>query len=104
MEWVHKQLLKIKLYAMIIDWTKVCVLPGFSPLPLYTVATFFFTEIGKEMGVNPETVWYIYFKKGLMAIENYCKTNKTHSDENIDDRILDAVNYLIILYGITKQK
>jgi membrane protein len=52
MEWVHNQLLRIKLYAMFVDWTKVCVLPGFSPLPLYTVATFFFKEIGKDSLVN----------------------------------------------------
>ncbi|MNK03401.1 ribonuclease BN [compost metagenome] len=37
---------------MLIEWTKVCVLPGFSPLPLYTVATFFFREVGKEALVN----------------------------------------------------
>jgi membrane protein len=37
---------------MLIDWTKVCVLPGFSPLPIYTVATFFFKEIAKETLVN----------------------------------------------------
>jgi membrane protein len=52
MEWVHNQLLRIKFYSMFIDWTKVCVLPGFSPLPLYTVATFFFKEIGKDSLVN----------------------------------------------------
>ncbi|HMI02436.1 MAG TPA: YihY/virulence factor BrkB family protein [Pedobacter sp.] len=52
MEWVHNQLLKIKLYSLFVDWTKVCVLPGFSPLPLYTVATFFFKEIGKDSLVN----------------------------------------------------
>jgi len=52
MIWIHKQLLKLKLYAMFIAWTKVCVLPGFSPLPIYTVATFFFKEIGKEALVN----------------------------------------------------
>ena len=52
MEWIHKQLLKIRLYEMLVDWTKVCILPGFSPLPLYTVASFFFTEIGKESLVN----------------------------------------------------
>jgi membrane protein len=52
MEWIHKQLLKIRLYSMFISWTKVCVLPGFSPLPIYTVATFFFKEIGKESLVN----------------------------------------------------
>src|ERR1044071_666497 len=37
---------------MFIEWTKACVLPGFSPLPLYTVATFFFQEIGKDSLVN----------------------------------------------------
>ena len=52
MEWVHKQLLKIRIYALFIDWTKVCILPGFSPLPLYTVASFFFQEIGKDSLVN----------------------------------------------------
>lgn len=52
MEWIHKQLLRIRLYSMFVDWTKVCVLPGFSPLPLYTVASFFFKEIGKDSLVN----------------------------------------------------
>jgi len=52
MEWVHQQLLKIRIYAMFIEWTKVCILPGFSPLPLYTVASFFLKEIGKDSLVN----------------------------------------------------
>jgi membrane protein len=52
MNWVHKQLLRLKFYCLFIEWTKVCVLPGFSPLPLYTVATFFFKEIGKDTLVN----------------------------------------------------
>lgn len=52
MNWIHKQLLKLKLYSLFIEWTKVCVLPGFSPLPIYTVATFFFKEIGKDTLVN----------------------------------------------------
>lgn len=52
MNWIHNQLLKLRLYSMFIAWTKVCVLPGFSPLPIYTVAIFFFKEIGKESLVN----------------------------------------------------
>ncbi|EDM38126.1 hypothetical protein PBAL39_00887 [Pedobacter sp. BAL39] len=52
MEWVHRQLLKLKFYALFIEWTKGCILPGFSPLPLYTVGTFFFKEIGKDSLVN----------------------------------------------------
>lgn len=52
MKWLHRHLLKFRFYSMFIEWTKACVLPGFSPLPLYTVATFFFREIGKEALVN----------------------------------------------------
>lgn len=52
MNWIHKKLLKLKIYSLFIEWTKVCVLPGFAPLPLYTVATFFFKEIAKDTLVN----------------------------------------------------
>ncbi len=37
---------------MFIDWSKTVVFPGFSPLPLYTVGTFFFQEISKDSLVN----------------------------------------------------
>ncbi|WP_158799861.1 YihY/virulence factor BrkB family protein [Pedobacter sp. L105] len=52
MIWVHRQLLKIHLYALFIEWTKGCILPGFSPLPLYTIGAFFFKEIAKDSLVN----------------------------------------------------
>lgn len=48
MEWLHRQLLRLKFYADFIEWTKGCILPGFSPLPLYTIAAFFFKEIKKD--------------------------------------------------------
>jgi len=37
---------------LFIEWTKVYILPGFSPIPLYTVASFFLKEIQKEALVN----------------------------------------------------
>lgn len=52
MNWIHKKLLKLKIYSLFIAWTKVCVLPGFAPLPLYTIGTFFFKEIAKDTLVN----------------------------------------------------
>lgn len=52
MIWLHWQLLRLKSYSAFIEWTKDCVLPGFSPLPLYTIAVFFFKEISKESLVN----------------------------------------------------
>lgn len=52
MIWFHQLLLKFRPYYLLIEWTKVLILPGFSPLPLYTVATFFFQEIGKDELIN----------------------------------------------------
>jgi membrane protein len=52
MNWLHRFLCKLKPYRLFIEWTKVVILPGFSPLPLYTVAVFFFQEIGKDSLVN----------------------------------------------------
>lgn len=37
---------------MLLEWSKVIILPGFSPLPLYTVGFFFFQEIAKDSLVN----------------------------------------------------
>jgi membrane protein len=50
--WFHKILFKLKPYRLLVEWTKVIVIPGFSPLPLYTVLTFFFQEISKDSLVN----------------------------------------------------
>ncbi|HUH32704.1 MAG TPA: YihY/virulence factor BrkB family protein [Daejeonella sp.] len=52
MIWLHKILLRFRPYYLLIEWTKVMILPGFSPLPLYTVASFFFQEIGKDSLIN----------------------------------------------------
>lgn len=52
MFWLHKMLLKLRFYYLFVEWTKVMILPGFSPLPLYTVATFFFQEIAKDELIN----------------------------------------------------
>ncbi len=52
MIWLHNILLRFKPYYLLIEWTKILILPGFSPLPLYTVASFFFQEIGKDELIN----------------------------------------------------
>lgn len=49
---LHRWLLKFKPYFLFIEWTKVLILPGFKPLPLYTVGLFFFKELAKESLVN----------------------------------------------------
>lgn len=52
MEWFHRFLCRFKFYQYFLDWTKVIYLPGFRPLPLYTVAAFFFKEIKQDSLVN----------------------------------------------------
>ncbi len=52
MHWLHKFLLRFGFYRHFIEWTKIIILPGFSPLPLYTVGLFFFQEIQKDSLVN----------------------------------------------------
>lgn len=52
MIWLHQILLRFKPYFMMVERTKTIILPGFSPLPLYTVASFFFQEIGKDELIN----------------------------------------------------
>lgn len=49
---IHRWLLKFKPYYLFIEWTKVLILPGFKPLPLYTVGLFFFKELAKESLIN----------------------------------------------------
>jgi len=52
MERLHRLLLKLSLYNSLIEWTKSVVLPGFRPLPLYTIMVFFFGELKKSSLVN----------------------------------------------------
>jgi len=52
MIWLHQFLLKFRPYFLFVERTKTIILPGFSPLPFYTVASFFFQEIGKDELIN----------------------------------------------------
>jgi membrane protein len=52
MRWLHHFLLRFKFYQFIVEWTKYIVIPGFRPLPLYTVIDFFIAEISKSSLVN----------------------------------------------------
>lgn len=52
MKWLHHFLTRFKFYQYFLDWTKIVILPGFRPLPLHTVAVFFFKEVKQETLVN----------------------------------------------------
>ena len=45
MEWLHRFLRRFLVYRYLVECTKYVVFPGFSPISLYTVLVFFFTEL-----------------------------------------------------------
>jgi membrane protein len=48
LEKLHNILLKFKPYVWLIELSKKTDIPGFDKIPLYTVGSFFFAELGKE--------------------------------------------------------
>jgi membrane protein len=52
MKWVHRILIRFKFYQFLTDWAKTVYIPGFRPLPLYTVIVFFIEEIQKTSLTN----------------------------------------------------
>jgi hypothetical protein len=45
-------------------------------------------------------VWYIYFHKHLNSLETYIREGEVFSNESIEGRIYDIINYLIILRAL----
>jgi len=59
-----------------------------------------FKRNAQQMGLNPEDVWMVYFRKHLDAITMAVKDIRTGQmrvvSEPIDGRFDDAINYLIL--------
>ena len=55
-----------------------------------------FKRVGSALGLDPLTVAYVYGAKHFDSITNYVKTRKITSDEPIEGRIADLINYLLI--------
>lgn len=62
-----------------------------------------FKRIGKDIGLNPKVVLYVYLKKHLDSIAYYIKTNDVLS-EPIEGRIKDARVYLALLRGLIEEE
>ncbi len=52
MNWTHRFLLRFGLYRQFITWSQTYILPGFYPLPLYNVMSFFAHEIQQRTLLN----------------------------------------------------
>lgn len=52
MKWLHRILLRFRLYQKFIYWSESFIIPGFGPLPLYDVMAFFAREIQEQTILN----------------------------------------------------
>lgn len=74
------------------DWTKVAIVPGFSPLPLYTVGTFFFQEITKDSLVNKASSLAYSFMLAIFPSLIFLFTLIPYIPiENFQDQLLDLI-------------
>ena len=62
-----------------------------------------FKEGGKRLGLKPEQVLGVYLDKHLEAIHTFIKDGVVKS-EPIEGRVMDAINYLLILLSIYKEQ
>ena len=62
-----------------------------------------FKVVAKELGVSPKQVWYVYFRKHVSSIGQYCADPKRQMSEPIEGRICDAMNYLELLNALDKE-
>ena len=63
-----------------------------------------FKEGSECFGFRSEQVLAIFLKKHIDAIYNYIKTNGQSQSEPIEERIKDAINYLVFLQALIKDK
>ena len=63
-----------------------------------------FKATGYDLNLNPLQVLGIFMKKHWSSIINYIKTGKVYSEEDIDGRIMDLIQYLELTYACIKEK
>lgn len=62
-----------------------------------------FRTAAEAAGVSIEQAWYVYFFKHLSAVQTYVKHGQVES-EPIRGRIVDCINYLLLLWLIVREK
>lgn len=62
----------------------------------------------KEFGLTQFQSWAIFFNKHKSSIYNAIKNNPenpdTNSSEDLESRIIDCINYLLLLYCLKEEK
>lgn len=63
-----------------------------------------FKVVAEEIGITPEQVWYVYFRKHVASISQYAKDPTKKTAEPIWERISDCINYLEILAALHAER
>lgn len=62
-------------------------------------ALYQFKNTASQIGASPEQAIAFGLTKHMNSILSYIRDGKVHSNESIEDRIADAINYLGFLYA-----
>lgn len=62
-----------------------------------------FNRLAADLSMSRDKVLLVYLTKHMDAIKNYVNTGNSVS-EPIQGRILDALNYLLLLYGMVEER
>ncbi len=55
-----------------------------------------FKVIADKLGLAPMQVLSVYLNKHLESLSSFFKTGNTYSDETIESRVSDIINYLLL--------
>jgi len=62
-----------------------------------------FNRLAEELGLKNYQVGWVYTRKHLDAIAQFCRTRETHSTEPIRGRFVDAICYLTLMAGMVEE-
>lgn len=83
-------------YQSIIHWSKRTILPGFHPLPLYTITDFFFTELGKESVLNKASALAFSFMVAIFPGIIFLFTLIPYIPiDNFQDQLLSLISLIL---------
>lgn len=63
-----------------------------------------FKRTAEKCGVSPLTVLNVFLTKHMDSLDSYVRQGRTFSTESIESRIVDAITYLTLFYGLVIDK
>ena len=66
-----------------------------------------FKQVASMLGLTPFQVWGVYFLKHVMSVTNSIIANPQNpqvESEPLEERITDAINYLVLFEALLKEK